>query len=49
MVEHSLHPRRLGPNMEQLRKQQNKIIGIKPPSNNDGVDMFEQAGVAATS
>jgi len=33
--------------MEQLRQPQNKIIGIEPAAENDGVDMFEQAGVAA--
>jgi len=33
--------------MEQLRQPRKKSIGIEPAAKNDGVDMFEQAGVAA--
>ena len=47
MLDACLHPRRLGPIMEKLRQPQNKMIGIEPAAENDGVDMFEQAGVAA--
>ena len=28
-------------------RKKKKIIGIEPTAENDGVDMFEQAGVAA--
>ena len=30
-----------------LDRKKKKIIGIEPVAENDGVDMFEQAGVAA--
>lgn len=33
--------------MEQLRQPQSRIIGIEPEAENVGVDMFEQAGIAA--
>lgn len=45
--EHSQHPRRLEPNMELLRQQQPKNIGIEPVTKNGGVDMFERAEVVA--
>lgn len=45
--EHSQHPQRLGPNMQQLRQPQNKTIGIEPAAENDGVGMFEKAGTTA--
>lgn len=41
------HLRRLVQNMEQLQQQKKKIIGIEPTAENDSVDMFEQAAVAA--
>lgn len=41
MVEHRPHPRRWGPTMEQLRPSQKDDV-----AGNDGIDMFEQAGVA---
>lgn len=47
MVEQRQHPRRLGSTMEQLRLPHKKIVGIEMTAENDGVDMFEQAGVAA--
>jgi hypothetical protein len=37
----------LGPDMEQLRQPQNKMIGIKPAAKNDAVDMVRPTGVAA--
>jgi hypothetical protein len=33
--------------MEQLRQARKKMTGIDPAARNDGVDMFDQAGVAA--
>ena len=33
--------------MEQLRQLQMKIIGVEPAAENDCMNMFEQAGVAA--
>ena len=47
MLEHSQHPKRLGPTMEQLRQPQSRIIGIEPAAKNDSVDMFQRSGVAA--
>jgi hypothetical protein len=41
MVEHRPHPQQLGPIMEQLRPLQKDDV-----AGNDGMDMFEQAGVA---
>ena len=32
--------------MQQLRQPQNKTIGIELAAENEGVGMFEQAGVA---
>lgn len=33
--------------MQQFRRPQNKIIGMEPNAESDGVDMFEYAAVAA--
>lgn len=33
--------------MEQLRRPQNKIIDIEPAPENEGLDTFEQATLAA--
>jgi len=33
--------------MTKLRQTQKKMIGIEPAAENDGMDMFEQAGVVA--
>jgi len=33
--------------MKKLRQPQKKISGIEPAAENDGMDMFEAAGVAA--
>jgi ribonucleoside-diphosphate reductase beta chain len=32
---------------DSFDKKKKKLIGIEPAAKNDGVDMFEQAGVAA--
>ena len=47
MLKPSLHPRRLGPVMKKLRQPQKKISSIEPTAENDGMDMFQAAGVAA--
>jgi len=33
--------------MEQLRQPQKKMIGIELAAANDGMEMFDQAGIAA--
>jgi hypothetical protein len=33
--------------MLQFRQPQNRVIGIEPEAENVGVDMFDQAGIAA--
>lgn len=33
--------------MLQFRQPQNRVIGIEPETENVGVDMFDQAGIAA--
>jgi hypothetical protein len=43
----SRHSQKLGRNIQQFRRQQNKMIDIEPAAKNNGVDMFEQAGIAA--
>ena len=47
MLEHRPHPQRLGPNMDQLRQPKKKIVSIKLAADGDGVDVFDEAGVAA--
>jgi hypothetical protein len=47
MFDAYLHSRRLGPIMEKPRQPQKKMIGIEAGTENDAIDMFEQAWVAA--
>jgi hypothetical protein len=47
MLQHRPNLQRLGSGTGQLRQPQKMMIGIEPAAKNGGVDMFEQAWVAA--